>query len=256
MAAMTLGGWLPDAPKAGDRSFDALRPRLTAKGSPSEHILPQSTPVSFQGTLRACSANVTADALEILMSVKGEVTQLSRLFIYYNARTYHNAAALDGGTFLRMTFESIKRLGVCPEETWPYVESKVNLRPPLNAYREANDYKVSAFYRIDATGSARVDAIEAALLADHPVAFGTKLGAEFEQYAGANDAAFDPPSAPTGRHAMLLCGVRRRGGKREFMVRNSWGASWGRSGYAWIREPYAMAEYTRDLWVPTLMPPL
>lgn len=253
MASVTLGGWLPDPPKAEDRTFDALRARLPVTQASADHILPMCTPVSYQGNLRACSANVTADALEILMGVRGQVTQLSRLFIYYNARTYHSSSDNDGGTYLRMAFEAIKRLGVCKEDSWPYVEANVNLRPPLNCYREANAHKVTGFYRIGATGAARVDAVEAAIRSDHPVTFGAQISAEIESYLGKSDAAFEPPSTPSGRHAMLLCGVRRRSGRREFMVRNSWGESWGIRGYAWFSEAYIAADTTRDLWVPTLM---
>lgn len=253
MASITLGGYIPDPPKAEDRSFDALRARLPVSQASADHTLRLCTPVSHQGNLRACSANVTADALELLMGVRGQVTQLSRLFIYFNARTYHSATDKDGGTYLRMAFEAIKRLGVCKEDLWPYVEANVNLRPPLNCYREANAHKVTGFYRINATGTARADAVEAAIRGDHPVTFGTQIGAEFEGYAGKSDAAFEPPSKPTGRHAMLLCGVRRRSGKREFMVRNSWGEDWGLNGYAWLSEPYIASDTSRDLWVPTLM---
>ena len=37
-------------------------------------------------------------------------------------------------------------------------------------------------------------------------------------------------------HAVALSGYRTRGLSREFLVKNSWGTSWGKAGYAWIPE--------------------
>lgn len=256
MEPVILGGWLPDPPSEKDYSFGALKPRLAPSTTGDEVILSTPTPVSNQGNLLSCTANVTADALEMLMAQTGPVVQLSRLFIYYNARNYHGATARDGGTYLRMTFEAVKRLGVCPESMWGYVLANVNQRPSLKAYHAANDNKVTGFYRIATRGDDRLNDIEAALKAGHPVAFGTQVGDDFTTYKGETDKAFQMPSNFTGRHAMLWCGVRRRAGRREFWVRNSWGPNWGLGGYAWMDESYVTWPQTTDLWVPTRMPEL
>jgi hypothetical protein len=256
MERMILGGWLPDPPQASDKSFEAVLPRMRPVATGDFHMLRTPTPVSQQGKLKSCAANVVADALEILMGQKGEVTQVSRLFLYYNARNYHNATDRDAGTYLRMAFEAIRRLGVCTEETWPYIEANVLHRPSVRAYHEANDYKVSDFYRITSTGRPRVDAVEAAIKSNHPVVFGSQVGPELMTYNGKSDAAFACPKEMAGRHAMLWCGFRVRDGKREFMMRNSWGDKWGLGGHAWMSEDYVSWDQTMDIWVPTMMPSL
>lgn len=256
MEQVKLNGWRPDPPSAKDHPFKALRERLTPSGGGSEILLPTPTPVSSQGKLLSCTANATADALEMLMAKSGPVVQLSRLFIYYNARNYHGEAGVDGGSHLRMTFEAVKKLGVCPESMWEYDLEKVNVRPPLRAYQAANDNKVTAFYRITSSGEERLKDIETALRAGHPVAFGTQIGDEFTSYDGKTDRAFTEPSTEGGRHAMLFCGLRRKGGRREFRVRNSWGTKWGLGGYVWMDEGYVAWPRTSDLWVPTMMPEL
>lgn len=256
MGPMITGGWLPDPPKADDWKFTDLKPRLATISSDGEYLIPIRTPVSHQGQLKSCAANATADALEILLGLNGQVTQLSRLFIYYNARNYHGGTHEDGGTYLRMAFEGIKKLGVCPEDAWKYVPENVNLRPPVRAYHLANDNQVTGFYRITSQGQARADDIEAALRANHPVTFGTQLGPEFLTYRSGEERVFHLPTEQAdqhGRHAMILCGVRRRGGQRHFYVRNSWGTDWGLGGYVWLDESYIASPKSSDFWVPTVM---
>jgi hypothetical protein len=256
MEPLIVNGWLPDPPGAKDPLFEGVRERFKPSFT-GDVLLPTPTPVSRQGNIHSCTANAAADALEMLMARSGlPVVQLSRLFIYYNARNLHGSTGEDGGTYLRMTFEAVKRLGVCPETMWDYVPENVNVRPSLRAYHAASDNKVTAFYRITSLGEDRLGDIEAALRAGHPVAFGTHVTEEFKRYDGAIDRAFPLPSTLGGRHAMLLCGVRRRGGRREFRVRNSWGATWGMGGYAWMDEGYVMWPRTSDIWVPTMMPEL
>jgi hypothetical protein len=40
----------------------------------------------------------------------------------------------------------------------------------------------------------------------------------------------------SGGHAIVISGYRDTGSGKQFMIHNSWGASWGDGGYAWISE--------------------
>ena len=97
--------------------------------SPSEHIIKEYTPISDQLTLNSCVGNATADALEILLGIQGatSVKQLSRLFLYYNARVYDKNTDKDEGTYIRNCFRSLTDLGICSEATWNYDVKKVFL---------------------------------------------------------------------------------------------------------------------------------
>jgi len=148
---------------------------------------------------------------------------------------------------LRKSFDSISRLGICPESSWKYDVNKVYLQPTMNCYKEGNDNTIDSFYRIDEN---RSDNIELAIRSNHPVTFGTGVSNEFMNYSGG--VVLKENSKIIGYHAMIVVGVRNNG-RREFLVRNSWGENWGIKGYCWISESFIEWEKTSDIWCPTLM---
>ena len=47
------------------------------------------------------------------------------------------------------------------------------------------------------------------------------------------------PIEPKRRHAVIGVAAGERKGVKLLMIRNSWGDTWGHSGYAWLTERYA-----------------
>lgn len=221
----------------------------------SDYELPEYTQLSNQLSLSSCAPNGVADAFEILMGIqdKNSVKQLSRLFIYYNARNMNNEVDKDEGSYISFCFKSLSTLGVCLEKTWEYNVNKVFAQPSLWAYQEASDNKINNYYRIfeDET---KLDNIELAIRSNHPVVFGTSISEEFVN-CGLFDEypIFNFPKMSAGRHAQIIVGVKYINGKRYFKVRNSWGSGWGKSGYSLFTEDYINNPDTNDLWVPTLV---
>ena len=222
---------------------------------PDIHVLPEYTPLSNQGNIGSCVGNAVADAFEILKGLedRSKVEQVSRLFIYYNARVYTQETNKDSGSHINHALDSMTKLGVCREVIWPYDPSNVLVQPPLEAYREGNDNTFADFYQITSTGDERIADIEAAIRANHPVIFGTRVGTEFRSFSG-GDKVLGIPSDDIGGHAMVITGVRTNSeGKKEFYIRNSWGDAWGNGGHAWFSSEYITWDKTHELFVPTRM---
>lgn len=253
-------GYKQDLPDQRDIVFEDHQSKFAVglSNSATEYGLKDELPISDQENLQSCVADATTSALEILLAVEGfEPIQLSRLLTYWNSRMLTQDTDKDEGTYIRNAFQTLSSLGVCPESEWPYDTSKVFAQPPITAYQSANANKVISYYRIGETGKARIDSIERAIRNDKPVVFGAGISEEFLNDYSGNEIVWDTPSTIIGRHAMVLTRVRiLPNGKREFLLRNSWGFQWGRNGRNWITEDYLMSSQVSDIWVPTLIPKL
>lgn len=254
-------GYKPSPTDPRDKVLDAPvlteMAKLGAYGT-DEWVIPEHTPVSDQGSLSSCVANAVCDALEVVLGVEdpGSVVQLSRLHCYWNARSYTQETGKDEGTFIRNAIDSLRTLGVCPEDAWPYVQSNVFAQPPIRAYQLSVDNKIEAYYRVVGDGKARCDTIEHALRSNHPVVFGAPVTDEFTKFFGKGDKVWPRVRTWVGYHAMIVVGVRYVNGERQFRIRNSWGTSWGDGGHTWFSEDYMGSPEVNDLWVLTRVPTL
>ena len=176
-----------------------------------------------------------------------EFVFLSRLFIYYNARAATGTTDKDEGTFVRDAMASLASLGVCPESEWPYDTSKVFDRPSLRCYKDSYAHRIDKFYKIFSTGNDRNTEIENALKMRCPVVFGANV---YKQIMDSTGRIEMPAGDTLGGHAMVIVGFDSS--TRDFIIRNSWGPSWGDKGYALVNYDYLDAAGADDFWVPVL----
>ena len=235
-------------------SFTAFSWPALASG---DYDIPEYTPISNQGPIGTCVANSVADGLEIVCGVRdpNSVVQVSRLDLYWGSRASHDATDVDKGTYISAALKKAKNVGVCAESVWPYVVSKVNTPPPIEATIRASENKINGFYAIKEVGFDRSRAVCDALYANFPVVFATGVANSFSGI-GSHTDSIKPPSRASGYHAMVIVGVRVKNGRHIFKVRNSWGTGWGNSGYWWMDEDYLLWSETKDIWALTHMDPL
>jgi len=261
---MHVQGYLPDPPDDRDVGFEKVRLTIQDLGltapAADEYQIPRFVPVRNQTTLGSCVAWTFTDISEILLGIemtKGLdattnpiVPKLSAMFLYWCCRSAMGKINEDTGTYLRLAARQLRNVGICPEETWPYDVEKFREDPGLEARNIASDNRLDSFYAINSTGKDRLNDIDLAINANHPVAFGTTVGSNFRNPSP--DDVIDTPSDSIGGHAMSIVGRRRRAnGKREYLWLNHWSSEWALNGTVWVTEEYVMSSKTNDLWMGT-----
>lgn len=252
-------GWKKSSGDLGVTPFNVSKTviELGSQNYHDEYIIKNNVPIFNQLSLNSCVANSCVAALSILQEKEfGKYTELSRLFLYWNARAAIGETHKDEGSFIHDALSSLKTTGVCEDSFWPYNTESVFLQPKQIIFKRGDDNQIGEYYQVLGTGFKRLEQIEAAIRADHPVVFGTNVGKELLSYDGGN-FVFNLPKKSIGGHAMCIVGVRTNSsGNKEFCIRNSWGSGWGINGHCWFSSDYIMAEETCDIFVATRMPNL
>ncbi|MBW4418504.1 MAG: C1 family peptidase [Myxacorys californica WJT36-NPBG1] len=241
-----LGGYRPEKQDSNDKKYSASRDRREPLPSKID-LRSYLTPVENQGDTNSCTANAMAGAYEYLANrLLNRSDDVSRLFIYYNARELDGDVAIDEGTYLKSCIKVLRKHGACSEATWAFNPAQILEQPPTEAYEEAANFVIEDAYRV------KVDLYEMqSCLADgYPFAFGLQLFSSF-QAAGSNGLVPmpDPDNEKhDGGHAMLCVGYSDP--DQVFIVRNSWGEEWGEQGYCYIPYDYMTKPHLNgDCWV-------
>lgn len=198
-------------------------------------------PVEDQRLTNSCTANAIVGALEYHQIRRGEsVTDLSRMFVYYNARQLANTEGKDVGSMIHHVMASVLAHGACEERLWPFQEAMCTVRPTDACYRDAQRFQAVQYARTPLGAPAK-----AAVAAGLPVVFGTYVPKSYYEEAGATKKMPAPGARierPGSGHAMVLVGYDEDAG--EWIVRNSWGPHWADGGY--VRVPFATLEAYSD----------
>jgi C1A family cysteine protease len=220
-----------------------------AKLPRSVDLRPQMPPVYDQGQLGSCVSNAVAGVSAFLwMKVKNNINP-SRLFIYYNGRVIENTIEQDSGLSSRDGIKSVVNNGVCPETEWPYVISKFKNKPTEKCYADAIKHKALKYQSVSQT----LTDMKSVLAGGYPIVIGISVYKSFENASVAKTGIVPMPAAKErvlGGHSIVVVGYDNR--KRWFIVRNSWGESWGAKGYCYL--PYAYLtnpKLSSDFWVIT-----
>ncbi|MBS0571257.1 MAG: C1 family peptidase [Proteobacteria bacterium] len=238
-------GWIPDLPDQRDHLYakvHAVPKKLPARVD----LRAQCSAIEDQGQLGSCTANALAGALEFLERKQEQpLVDLSRLFIYYNERVIEHSVKQDSGAMLRDGIKTLAKQGVCDEKLWPYVIKKFAIKPKPACYTQAAQHTISSYQRLATTQEMR------ACLADgYPFVFGFTVYESFESDAVANTGTVPMPKKnerALGGHAM--CAVGYDDAARRFIVRNSWGAGWGKHGHCTMPYAYlADRDLSDDFW--------
>ena len=237
--------WRPDVPDARDHLY-APKAVSPAKLPMRVDLRAKCSPVEDQGSLGSCTGNAIAGAIELLQIKAGApVTDISRLFIYYCEREYLGEINEDSGAYIRDGIKAIRDTGAASEKTWPYNIGRFKTRPSDEAYADAARRKFKSYQRITTLGR-----MLQCLAEGFPFVFGFSVYEDFMSDRVARTGQARMPRAGEemlGGHAVLAVGYSQI--SRRFIVRNSWGADWGRRGYFTLPFDYlADRNLSDDMW--------
>ena len=249
--------WLPDPPDNRDHIYQ-LDNTLTL--APRVDLRQYCSPVEDQGNIGSCTGNAIAGQIELLDRKAGKNLDVSRLFIYYEERVLEGSVRYDAGAYIRDGIKVCYTKGAPLESLWPYATNKFATKPPTAAYTDALKRKVTGYQKC-----ANFAAVKNALAAGNPVVIGFNVYDSFEGAWGdiphgqTGSGMMPFPNVATeqllGGHAVCIVGYDDTmpvAGKANgrFIVRNSWGTSWGDNGYFYM--PYDVIKTTSmssDFWL-------
>jgi C1A family cysteine protease len=205
----------------------------------------QCPPVYDQLTLGSCTAHALAGAIAFDRAKQKLPTLVpSRLFIYYNERDMEGTINVDAGASLRDGIKSVNRQGVCDEAEWPYNISAFTWCPPAKCYKDAMNDRALTYEKVPRA----LISMQSCLADGYPFVFGFSVYESFESDIVAQTGIMSMPSvneALLGGHAVLAVGYRQA--DSVFIVRNSWGVSWGDKGYFYMPFEYIL-KFASDFW--------
>lgn len=228
-----------------------------AKVSPLKADLPSSVdlrnlmpPIWNQGSLGSCTSQAVCAVIQFTEIETLSVGRMpSRRYVYFNTRALQGNTKDDTGASIRTTIKAWINDGVCRESTCKYSVGDFAVKPSTEAYKEGRARKapMASYQRVDVA----LDDIKDQLAHGNPIAGGFPVYESFMSSAVRNSGVVPMPKRTerqVGGHAVVLCGYDDR--TRMFLVRNSWGTSWGQKGYCWMPYEFVLTLFS-DLWTIT-----
>ena len=200
--------------------------------------------IENQGHLGSCVGQAVVGAYELLLNkeMPDKFIDLSRLFVYYNARLIENVVNEDVGAYVRDAVKALQKYGVCSESLWPYHIQDYAITPSIESYTDAKNRGIQNYFRIT-----MFEDILDALNKEMPVVFSMKVYNSFEDLYYSNTVKMPSTGEqPIGAHAMCFVGYDLN--KKLLLCRNSFGTNWGIEGYCYIPFDYTRNE-VMDTWV-------
>lgn len=196
--------------------------------------------IEDQRGTNSCAANAAVSGCELLLSRAGKFRDLSRLFVYWNARERKNETHVDGGSAIGHNLMSIAGQGVCDEPVWPFEDNLVQTKPSPVAYEAAARCAGTLDFQFIPTqvwmsAYSVAHMIKSAISEGFPVVFGLRATTSLGYLSGPLDQQNYISMARGGTyqgidHAMLAVGYT----DRYLIVENSYTDQAGDGGYVAI----------------------
>ena len=187
-------------------------------------LRPFDTPIRNQGSRPWCTAFATIGAIENLAKQNFDANlDLSEIHHFQSYGVYQTSPSLNAA----------KTIGLIDEELWPYYgQRKTGSDSRIRA-------RLTGSKKIQLTLTEVVKAIRSGL----PVVINLMVNGSFMNPK--TGGIIVPGGFQSGGHAIALTGVvvdGRVDGGGYFIIKNSWGSSWGNKGYGYL--PFSYCKYS------------
>ena len=208
----------------------------------------RQSPVRHQGSRNTCTIFASIAALECQLGGGPDLSEQDAYWLV--CRDINRPFLQDRGVWPVDAARTLTNSTVCREVDWPYEKVLRTGKRPLRAgKRSAYRFNsTSSFTGNSTTGRRRV---RSALAKGSPVVACFKVAWDdsVARRNGRIDVVIDPktkkPVRSSAGHCMLIVGYDDV--KKHYIVKNSWGRSWGDRGYGYISFAY-YNEYAYSSW--------
>lgn len=278
-------GWLPpmydprdymaDHPKVKpvtkklDEGFKGHRTKALHAPRTSVDLRPWCSPVENQGGLGSCTAHAAVGVVEYFQRrAFGKHLDGSRLFVYKTTRNLIGATG-DSGAWLRNTMGALVLCGVPHESYWQYTDASPDFdqEPPQFIYAIAENFEALKYFAHDPLSKniprqEVLESVKVYLAKGVPSMFGFWGYGSFDSGDAPGHIPLPTDSElagdPEWGHAVVAVGyddnlkitntLSSKSTKGAVLIRNSWGPSWGQSGYGWMPYDYVLRSIALDFW--------
>jgi C1A family cysteine protease len=207
---------------------------------------PWSSKVEDQLHLGSCTGQAVVGAYELILKkqLPENFKELSRLFVYYNARLIEGNVEEDQGAYVKDAVKAVYKYGVCSEELWPYDIDLFALPPSIASYEDAAHRTIKNYYKVEGLTNI-LDAVNSG----YPVIASMQVYSNFDEVETTPNFILPHPTKNddvVGGHAIVVVGYDLL--KKLILCRNSFGDKWGLAGHFWIPFDYVVANFS-DNWI-------